>query len=89
MLEIRPQHQLVVSGLYRYVRHPMYADMLLWVVSFGLLTANWFYSLTMSVGMTILFVVRIPDEEKLMIDQFGDQYRHYMKTTKRLIPYLF
>ncbi|MDR2651573.1 MAG: hypothetical protein LBC68_04575, partial [Prevotellaceae bacterium] len=49
---------LITSGPYRYVRHPMYTDMLLWMVSFALVTANWFYALTISTGLAILFSVR-------------------------------
>jgi protein-S-isoprenylcysteine O-methyltransferase Ste14 len=89
VLEIRREHTLITSGPYRYVRHPMYADMLLWLVSFALVTANWFYALTIAAGLSILFGVRIPDEERLMIERFGEQYRAYMKRTKRLIPYIF
>ena len=66
----------------------MYSDMMLWLVSFSLITANWFYATTISTGLIILFSVRIPDEEKLMLERFGEQYRAYMKRTKRLIPFV-
>ena len=89
VLEIRSEHTLITGGPYRYVRHPMYSDMILWLVSFALVTANWFYALTISTGLIILFSVRIPDEERLMIERFGEQYRAYMKRTKRLIPFIF
>jgi protein-S-isoprenylcysteine O-methyltransferase Ste14 len=89
ILEIRREHTLVTDGPYRYVRHPMYTDMLLWLVSFALVTANWFYALSILAGLSIMFTVRIPDEERLMLDRFGDSYRAYMKRTKRLIPYIF
>ncbi|MDR0364412.1 MAG: isoprenylcysteine carboxylmethyltransferase family protein [Bacteroidales bacterium] len=89
VLEIRREHTLITDGPYRYVRHPMYTDMLLWLVSFVLVTANWFYALTISAGLILLFTVRIPDEERLMLDRFGEQYRVYMKRTKRLIPHIF
>jgi protein-S-isoprenylcysteine O-methyltransferase Ste14 len=67
----------------------MYSDMLLWLVSFALVTASWFYALTIATGLAILFIVRIPDEEKLMMKRFGEQYREYKKRTKRLIPYVY
>jgi protein-S-isoprenylcysteine O-methyltransferase Ste14 len=89
VLEIRREHTLITGGPYRYVRHPMYADMLLWLVSFVLITANWFYALTISTGLAIMLIIRIPDEERLMIERFGEQYRAYMKRTKRLIPYVY
>jgi protein-S-isoprenylcysteine O-methyltransferase Ste14 len=89
VLEIRREHTLIVSGPYKRVRHPMYSDMILWMVSFVLITANWFYAITLCVGLTILFTIRIPDEEKLMTERFGEQYTAYMKRTKRLIPYVY
>jgi protein-S-isoprenylcysteine O-methyltransferase Ste14 len=89
VLEIRNEHTLITQGPYKRVRHPMYSDMMLWMVAFVLITANWFYALTISTGLTILFSIRIPDEEKLMLNRFGEQYRTYMKRTKRLIPYIF
>jgi protein-S-isoprenylcysteine O-methyltransferase Ste14 len=89
ILEIRQEHTLVTDGPYRYVRHPMYTDMLLWLVSFILVTANWFYAFTFLAGLVIMFTVRIPDEERLMLGRFGEQYRAYMKRTKRLISYIF
>ncbi|MDR1172399.1 MAG: isoprenylcysteine carboxylmethyltransferase family protein [Bacteroidales bacterium] len=89
VLEIRTEHTLIVSGPYKRVRHPMYSDMILWMVSFVLITANWFYAATLCIGLAILFAVRIPDEEKLMTERFGEQYTAYMKRTKRLIPYVY
>ncbi|MFZ6013092.1 MAG: protein-S-isoprenylcysteine O-methyltransferase [Bacteroidota bacterium] len=89
VLEIRKDHALVVAGPYKWIRHPMYSDMILWLVSFVMITANWFYAITISTGLLILFIVRIPDEEKLMIEQFGEQYKAYMKRTRRLIPFLY
>ena len=40
VLEIRREHTLITGGPYRYVRHPMYSDMMLWLVSFALVTSN-------------------------------------------------
>ena len=89
VLEIRSEHTLITTGPYRKVRHPMYSDMILWLLSFALITANWFYALTISAGLTILFSIRIPDEEKLMTARFGEHYKAYMQQTRRLIPFIF
>jgi protein-S-isoprenylcysteine O-methyltransferase Ste14 len=63
--------------------------MLLWAVSFSLITANWFYAIVLCASMAVLFIIRIPDEEKLMLMQFGSQYRDYMRRSKRLIPFVY
>jgi protein-S-isoprenylcysteine O-methyltransferase Ste14 len=85
-VQVLREHELVVTGPYRWVRHPMYTAGLLTNVSALLLSANWLVGgswLTMHVWQ---FAGRIPLEEELMVQQFGDAYREYMRTTGRLLP---
>jgi protein-S-isoprenylcysteine O-methyltransferase Ste14 len=89
VLEIRQGHTLITGGPYRWVRHPMYSDMLLWLVGFALMSANWFYALSIAGGLALMLIVRIPDEERLMKERFGEPYVLYMQRTKRLIPFVF
>jgi protein-S-isoprenylcysteine O-methyltransferase Ste14 len=89
VLEIRASHELIVTGVYRLVRHPMYTAMFIWLLGNVFLTANWLLVFIQGLAIFILFMVRIPDEEKLMADQFGQQYLAYTARTKRLIPFLF
>lgn len=88
-LEIRDGHQLVNTGLYKYVRHPMY--MVFWLNALAqlLITSNWIVGGAAILAVFVLSVARIPDEEKMMIETFGDEYQEYMKQTKRLIPYIY
>jgi protein-S-isoprenylcysteine O-methyltransferase Ste14 len=87
-LEVREQHALVKSGVYRLVRHPMYSSFFLLGVAQMLLLANWFAGLAGVVGAGILFVFRVRREEQMMLDSFGDDYRSYMAHTKRIIPWV-
>lgn len=87
-LELRENHELVTSGVYSLVRHPMYSVFLLNVLSKTLITANWVVGAVGFLAVVIMCIIRIPDEEKMMLDQFGETYQVYMKKTKRLIPYL-
>lgn len=84
-LEIREQQKLITSGPYQWVRHPMYTAMFLWAVGLCLITANWITVLA-PVGFALFFMLRVPDEEKMMIETFGDEYRDYMKRTGRFFP---
>ena len=79
-------HQLVRDGPYRRVRHPMYAAALLIHAATLLLSANWFVGGLWLGTDAWQFATRIPMEEELMVRQFGDEYRAYMRTTGRLIP---
>ena len=78
---------LVETGLYRYVRHPMYGSLLFlgWGACFKHL--SW---LTVFVGLvvTLFLIVAARVEEKENIDFFGDVYRDYMTRSKMFIPYI-
>ena len=87
-LQIRESHTLITNGVYRYVRHPMYASVWLWVIAEPLLLHNWIAGLSGPVSFAILYFVRTPREEKMMLDRFGDEYREYMKGTGRVLPRL-
>jgi protein-S-isoprenylcysteine O-methyltransferase Ste14 len=41
------------------------------------------------VGFGILFFGRLPREERMMIEAFGEDYRAYMRRTARVVPWLF
>lgn len=79
---------LVKEGPYAKMRHPIYLAFLLMQISVLLLTSNWLIGLS---GITIIvavILIRIPEEEKLLIEQLGDEYREYMKNTGALLPIL-
>jgi protein-S-isoprenylcysteine O-methyltransferase Ste14 len=87
-LEIRSHHELIQNGVYRYIRHPMYASSLLWGLAQFLILANWVVGLSPFISFLLLYLFRVKQEEKMMIDKFGDKYVSYKKTTGRLIPRL-
>ena len=87
-LEVRDDHRLVTGGIYAHVRHPMYSAFWLWGVAQALLLANWIAGPAGLVGFGILFVCRIGREERLMIEQFGQDYRSYMSRTGRVMPWI-
>ena len=88
-LEIRAQHKLVTSGIYRHLRHPMYSAFWLWALAQALLLPNWIAGPAGLVGFGTLFFLRIGREETMMIETFGDEYRDYAKRTSRIIPGIY
>lgn len=87
-LIIRNNHTLVTSGLYKYIRHPMYAGSLFGVIGFGLVTQS---PLTFLITLILHFVIynqRSNYEEKILIEHFGDKYLEYASKTKKFIPFL-
>ena len=87
-LHLREGHTLVISGPYRWVRHPMYTALFLLGVGFLLLTANWFVGGPLIVALPVLVAMRVSDEEAMMIEQFGNEYQGYMRRTGRFLPRL-
>ena len=85
-LELREGHRLTTHGVYRRIRHPMYAALFLHSIGQALVVPNWIAGPSYLAAFTILFAVRLKREEAMLIDEFGDAYRDYMQTTKRLIP---
>lgn len=85
-VELREGHELVTSGVYRRIRHPMYASIWLWSFAQGLLLQNWLAGWGMLPAFALLYVIRTPHEERLMLRRFGERYREYMQVTGRLIP---
>lgn len=88
LLEIRKGHTLVTEGPYRFIRHPMYAAIALIGIGVSLLSANLLVILAHMLSIISMYLVRVSDEEKMMIEKFGDEYREYMRRTGRLIPKL-
>jgi protein-S-isoprenylcysteine O-methyltransferase Ste14 len=85
-LEIREKHELITRGIYGLIRHPMYASQWLWVIGQPLLLQNWIAGWLNLVVWVVFYAVRVRAEEQLMLEQFGDQYREYMKKVGAVLP---
>lgn len=88
VLETRPGHTLITSGVYAYVRHPMYTSIFLLTIAQAFLLSSAIAGVSGLICFSILYALRVPDEENMMVDMFGDQYRRYCKRTSRIIPKL-
>lgn len=86
ILALSEKHELVISGPYRYIRHPMYTAFYMIAIGFFLVSANGLVSLLYIGTLTIMVGTRLSAEEQMMLDRFGEQYRQYMKTTGKLLP---
>lgn len=86
ILEVKDGHHLVKTGIYQKIRHPMYAHLWIWVIAQGFLLANWLVLLYGIAAWGLLYLIRVPREEEMLIAEFGDEYRNYMKITGRVVP---
>ena len=88
-LEIRESHRIVRDGVYRRIRHPMYASFWLWALAQALLLPNTMAAMSGMVAIGILFFTRIDFEERMLLEAFGEDYRTYMRETNRIIPGIY
>lgn len=85
-LSLRKDHVLVTSGPYRRIRHPMYTVHIVYFFAWVLISAN--LLLLINYLLTILLItLRIPKEEQMLLEKFGEEYCTYMKRTGRLLPH--
>ena len=86
-LETQTEQKLVTSGPYGRVRHPLYSAHNLNNLGMILLTANIPLIIFAILGVPLTYV-RMKDEERMMVEQFGSEYEEYKKKTGRIFPKL-
>jgi protein-S-isoprenylcysteine O-methyltransferase Ste14 len=85
-LEIKQDHNLVTAGIYQRIRHPMYSSgFLVALAQIGLLQ-NWISSLAGILALGIFYILRVPEEESMLLEKFGVGYQEYMERTPSIIP---
>jgi protein-S-isoprenylcysteine O-methyltransferase Ste14 len=86
---LNSDHELVRSGPYRLIRHPIYTSMLCMLLGTGLLLVT---PLTLLLPSIVFFVIgteiRVRIEEKLLAAQFGDEFLEYRRRVPAYIPFL-
>ena len=74
---------LVISGMYYWVRHPLYVCVLLFVWLMPLVTWN---ILAFNIGITVIITIGVLAEEKRLLKRFGEEYADYQKRVPMLFP---
>jgi protein-S-isoprenylcysteine O-methyltransferase Ste14 len=86
---IHEDHKIIQSGIYKFIRHPMYlANFLIFLGIAG------FFSSFLGIIAAIIFVIpttilRIEKEEKYLKEKSPKEYKEYQEQSKKLIPYLY
>ena len=86
---IRKDHQLKTDGPYKHLRHPSYAASYLTFLGFGFSLNNWASMLVVAIPVFLAFRYRIRVEEKVLEEQFGQEYRDYRARTNAMIPLIY
>jgi protein-S-isoprenylcysteine O-methyltransferase Ste14 len=88
VVKILPEHRLIRHGIYKHIRHPGYLGELLAYFSIPLLFHS-LYGFLVMFPILPLILHRIRIEEQALLEKFGDEYRDYVKNSKKLIPKLY
>ena len=64
----------------------MYTQSWIWVIMQGMVASNYFVLIFGVITWGLMYFTRVFSEEKMMIDEFGNEYIEYMKETGRLLP---
>jgi protein-S-isoprenylcysteine O-methyltransferase Ste14 len=88
-LQIQPEHQLIQSGPYHYIRHPGYLGYLLMALGIAVGYSSLISSAAILALLIPGLIYRIGAEERLLVEEFGDEYRAYAQKTRRLMPGLW
>jgi protein-S-isoprenylcysteine O-methyltransferase Ste14 len=84
---LREHHELHTTGPYRFTRHPIYTGMLGMLLGTALVT-GFIGAYVGALIAAVVFLGRTRQEERLMLQTFGDQYRRYQHEVPRLVPFL-
>ena len=85
-MSLKEGHELVTTGPYSYIRHPIYTGMLLALLGSALVTGTIWLAVSAAIGVYCVYSART--EEQLMTREFPEQYEEYKRRTKRFIPFV-
>jgi protein-S-isoprenylcysteine O-methyltransferase Ste14 len=82
-------HKIIERGLYKFIRHPAYAGSLISFFGLGWALGNWVSFIIIFFPILFAFIRRINIEERALVSSVGEEYKEYMRKTKRLIPKIY
>jgi protein-S-isoprenylcysteine O-methyltransferase Ste14 len=84
-----PEQAIVTSGAYAWVRHPSYSAGILMNSGIGLALGSWASVLLVLLVSCAVYAYRIAIEERVLLGALGEPYREFMRTRKRLVPFIY
>jgi protein-S-isoprenylcysteine O-methyltransferase Ste14 len=85
---LSPDHELVRSGPYRLLRHPIYTSMFCLLLGTGFMIASPFLFVPAVLIFLIGTEIRVYVEDRLLASRFGDQFRDYQQSVSAYVPFV-
>jgi len=89
IIEISKEQKIIETGPYKFVRHPMYTGGLIFILFTPLALGSYWALIPFSISTVLALILRIINEEKLLINNFPEYSEYCQKTKYRLIPFLW
>lgn len=86
--QIKKKHELITTGVYRYIRHPIYTSISLFIVGCELVALSYLFLPLLLIVFAASYI-QAKKEEKILLDHFGNTYKAYMMHSSMLLPYIF
>lgn len=87
-VQILGDHQIIQTGPYKHLRHPSYTGAFIMSIGIALIFRSYAALLFCFLGFFPAYLYRIHNEEKALIQKFGEKYENYKTKTKGLIPFI-
>ncbi|MEL6666781.1 MAG: protein-S-isoprenylcysteine O-methyltransferase [Pseudomonadota bacterium] len=84
--ELRDGQKLITSGVYKTIRHPMYSAIWILFLTQPLFVHNWIAGVSGPIAFAAMYFIRVPYEEKMMRERFGEAYDDYCLRSGRVLP---
>ncbi|HEV3167929.1 MAG TPA: isoprenylcysteine carboxylmethyltransferase family protein [Isosphaeraceae bacterium] len=88
LVAIQEGHQLLTTGIYRWLRNPSYLGLLLGLAGWDLVFRS-ALGLLLTLPIVAVILARIHSEEALLLSEFGEEYEAYRRRTWRLLPWIY
>jgi protein-S-isoprenylcysteine O-methyltransferase Ste14 len=86
-LVIKEDHRLITHGVYRFTRHPIYLGTIMATIGLSVYASS-LYGFIAMLAQFPIFLNRIRMEERLLTEEFGDEYLAYKEAVNKLIPFI-
>ena len=87
-VELKKDHTLITTGIYKYVRHPIYTGIIFMGIG-TIAVVQSIITVFFYVIVTVFLIYKFKKEEQLLLKHFPKEYPEYMKKTKALIPFIY
>jgi protein-S-isoprenylcysteine O-methyltransferase Ste14 len=81
----KPSPELLVKGIYRYTRNPMYVGMTLIQLGLGVALGNGWVAALSPLALAIVHVIAVRPEEAYLTEKFGESYMQYRAAVRRYL----